>query len=69
MTTAEAIGKMKGMRQHAHGFAELMLPYAVREQAPDHFSCWASFSGLLDDTQIKEAFDKPKSKSPSSAAV
>ena len=46
-----------------------MLPYAVREQAPDHFSCWASFSGLLDDTQIQEAFDKPKSKSASSAAV
>ena len=68
-TTAEAIGKMKAMRQHAHGFAELMLPYAVREQAPDHFSCWASFSGLLDDAQIKEAFDKPKSKSASSAAV
>ena len=68
-TTAEAIAKMKGMRQHAHGFAELMLPYAVREQAPDHFSCWASFSGLLDDTQIQEAFDKPKSKSASSAAV
>ena len=68
-TTGEAIAKMKTMRQHAHGFAELMLPHAVREQAPDHFSCWASFSGLLDDTQIKEAFDKPKSKSYSSAAV
>ena len=68
-TTGEAIAKMKAMRQHAHGFAELMLPHAVREQAPDHFSCWASFSGLLDDGQIKEAFDKPKSKSASSAAV
>ena len=68
-TTGEAIAKMKAMRQHAHGFAELMLPHAVREQAPDHFSCWASFSGLLDDAQIKEAFDKPKSKSASSAAV
>ena len=68
-TTGEAIAKMKTMRQHAHGFAELMLPHAVREQAPDHFSCWASFSGLLDDDQIKEAFDKPKSKSASSAAV
>ena len=68
--TAGAIAKMKAMRQHAHGFAELMLPYAVREQAPDHFSCWASFSGLLDDTQINEAFDgKKKSKSASSAAV
>ena len=68
-TTGEAIAKMKTMRQHAHGFAELMLPHAVREQAPDHFSCWASFSGLLDDDQIKEAFGKPKSKSASSAAV
>ena len=68
-TTAEAIGKMKAMRQHAHGFAELMLPYAVREQAPDHFSCWASFSGLLDDAQINEAFGQKKSKSASSAAV
>ena len=47
-----------------------MLPYAVREQAPDHFSCWASFSGLLDDTQISEALgSKKKSKSASSAAV
>ena len=38
-TTAEAIAKMKAMRQHAHGFAELMLPHAVREQAPDYFLC------------------------------
>ena len=68
-TTGEAIAKMKTMRQHAHGFAELMLPHAVREQAPDHFSCWAQFSGLLDDDQIKEAFGKPKSKSASSATV
>jgi hypothetical protein len=57
------------MRQHAHQFAELMLPHAVKELAPDHISCWASFSGLLDDTQINEAFDKKKSKSASSAAV
>ena len=68
-TTAGAIAKMKAMRQHAHQFAELMLPHAVKELAPDHISCWASFSGLLDDTQINEAFDKKKSKSASSAAV
>ena len=46
-----------------------MLPHAVHERAPDHISCWASFSGLLDDKQIEEAFGKKKSKSASSAAV
>ena len=54
-TTEQAVLKMKAMRQHAHSFAELMLPHAVHEQAPDHIACWASFSGLLDDTQINEA--------------
>ena len=52
-TTADAIAKMKAMRQHAHGFAELMLPHAAADKAPDHIACWAAFSGLLDDDAIK----------------
>ena len=67
--TSNAIAKMKAMRQHAHGFAELMLPHAVHENAPDHIACWAAFSGLLDDAAINEALGKQKSKSASSAAV
>ena len=54
-TTADAIAKMKAMRQHAHGFAELMLPHVADDNAPDHIACWAAFSGLLDDDAIKSA--------------
>ena len=68
-TTEQAVLKMKAMRQHAHGFAELMLPHAVHENAPDHIACWAAFSGLLDDDAINEALGKKKSKSASSASV
>ena len=61
---------MKAMRQHAHQLAEIMLPHAVQKRAPDHIACWASFSGLLDDTQISEALgSKRKSKSASSSLV
>ena len=67
--TEQAVAKMKAMRQHAHGFAELMLPHVAAENAPDHIACWAAFSGLLDDEAIKEALGKPKSKSASSASV
>ena len=70
--TSDAIAKMKAMRQHAHGFAELMLPHVAADKAPDHIACWAAFSGLLDDDAIKSAdWDERKVKKPSdsSAAV
>ena len=37
--TEQAVAKMKAMRQHAHGFAELMLPHAKNDNAPDHIAC------------------------------
>ena len=70
--TADAIAKMKAMRQHAHGFAEQMLPHVAANQAPDHNACWTHFSGLLDNDVIKGADwgeNKVKMPSNSSAAV
>ena len=39
VTTSNAIAKMKAMRAHAHGFAELMLDYAASDKAPDKTTC------------------------------
>ena len=68
--TAGAIAKMKAMRQHAHGFAELMLPYVAADKAPDHIACWAAFSGLLTDDAIKSAeWHDRKVKKPSNSSA
>ena len=69
--TSDAIAKMKAMRQHAHGFAELMLPHVAANKAPDHIACWAASSGLLDDDAIESAdwAGRKKKPSASSAAV
>ena len=55
--------------QHAHGFAELILPHVAADNAPDRIACWAAFSGLLDDGAIEEALGKAKKQSQSSATV
>ena len=70
-TTSSAIAKMKAMRAHAHGFAELMLPHVASEKAPDHIACWTAFSRLLDHDAINGAdwANKKKKPSASSAAV
>ena len=69
--TSNAIAKMKAMRAHAHGFAELILPHVASDKAPDHIAFWAAFSGLLDDGAIGSAdwAGKKKKPSASSAAV
>ena len=68
---AGAIAKMKAMRAHAHGFAELMLVHVANDKAPDHTACWTAFSDLLDDGAIGSAdwASKKKKQSASSAAV
>ena len=69
--TADAIAKMKVMRQHAHGFAELMLLHVAADKAPDHIACWAAFSGLLTDDAIESADwdDRKVKKPPNSSAT
>ena len=67
--TSDAIAKMKTMRQHAHGFAELMLPHVAANKAPDHIACWAVFSGLLDDDAIESADWAAKKKKPSASSA
>ena len=67
-TTSLAIAKMKAMRAHAHGFAELMLEQAANDKAPDHIACWTAFSGLLDDDAINSAdWAGKKNKKPASS--
>ena len=67
-TTSHAIAKMKAMRAHAHGFAELMLEHAASDKAPDHIACWTAFSGLLDDGAIDSAdWAGKKKKQPASS--
>ena len=64
----DAITKMEQMRSHAHGFAELMLSLAPKDKAPDEFTCWNSFSGLLEDKAISTAFgQKPHQPASSSS--
>ena len=67
--TSDTIAKMKVMRQHAHGFAELMLPHVAANKAPDHIACWAVFSGLLDDDAIESADWAAKKKKPSASSA
>ena len=66
-TTSNAIAKMKAMRAHTHGFAELMLPHVASDEAPDHIACWTSFSGLLDNDAIGSANWAAKKKKPSAS--
>ena len=67
--TAGAIAKMKAMRQHAHGFAELMLPHVAADKAPGHIACWAAFSGLLIEDAIGNADWASKKKKPSNSSA
>ena len=67
--TSDAIAKIKAMRQHEHGFAELMLPHVAGNKAPDHNACWAAFSGLLDDDAIESADWAAKKKKPSASSA
>ena len=67
-TMSHAIAKMKAMRAHAHGVAELMLDHAANDKAPDHIACWAAFSGLLAIDSADWA-SKKKTQPASSAAV
>ena len=67
-TTSHAIAKMKAMRAHAHGFAELMLEHAASDKAPDNTACWTAFSGLLDDDAINSADWAGKKKKPSASS-
>ena len=70
-TTSNATAKMKAMRAHAHGFAELILPHVASDKAPDQIACWTAFSGLLDNDAIGSVdwVAKKKKPSASSAAV
>ena len=64
----DAITKMEQMRSHAHGFAELMLSLAPKDKAPDEFTCWNSFSGLLEDAAISTAFGDKEHRPASSSS-
>ena len=64
----DAITKMEQMRSHAHGFAELMLSLAPKDKAPDEFTCWNSFSGLLEDAAISAAFGDKEHQPASSSS-
>ena len=67
-TTGNTMAKMKAMRAHAYGFAELMLPHVASDKAPDHIACWTAFSGLLDGGAIGSA-DWAAKKKPSASSV